>query len=50
MPVLNVARPPVMDTEELRIFQETADRFLDEHASSADTDGFYLNGRTVVHG
>ena len=44
MPVLNVARPPVMDTEELRIFQETADRFLDEHASSADTARWRIDG------
>jgi acyl-CoA dehydrogenase len=44
MPVLNVARPPVMDTEELRIFQETADRFLDEHASSADTARWRADG------
>ena len=33
-----------MDTEELRIFQETADRFLDEHASSADTARWRIDG------
>lgn len=33
-----------MDTEELRIFQETADRFLDEHASSADTARWRTDG------
>jgi acyl-CoA dehydrogenase len=33
-----------MDTEELRIFQETADRFLDEHASSADTARWRSDG------
>jgi acyl-CoA dehydrogenase len=33
-----------MDTEELRIFQETADRFLDEHASSAETARWRTEG------
>lgn len=36
MPVLNLARPPFMDSEELRIFEDAADRFLDEHAGLAE--------------
>lgn len=33
MSVLNVAKPPFFDIEELNIFQEAASRFLDEHVS-----------------
>jgi acyl-CoA dehydrogenase len=37
MTALNVARPPFMDSDELRIFDSAVDRFLDEHASPHDT-------------
>lgn len=37
MPVLNVARPSFMDIEELRMFEDAADRFLDEHAGPEET-------------
>lgn len=33
MPAIDLPRPPYMDIEELRLLQDTADRFLDEHAS-----------------
>jgi acyl-CoA dehydrogenase len=35
--ILNVPRPPFMDSEELRIFEDTVDRFLDEQAGPAET-------------
>ena len=37
MTALTVPRPPFMDTEELRIFESTVDRFLDEHADPVTT-------------
>jgi acyl-CoA dehydrogenase len=37
MSVLDVARPPFMDSDELRIFEGAVDRFLDEHASPYET-------------
>jgi acyl-CoA dehydrogenase len=37
MTALDVARPPFMDSDELRIFEGAVDRFLDEHATPNDT-------------
>jgi acyl-CoA dehydrogenase len=37
MTALDVARPPFMDSDELRIFEGSVDRFLDEHASPRET-------------
>ena len=33
MPAFDLPRPPFMDTEELRMLEQAADRFLDEHAN-----------------
>lgn len=35
MAAFDLARPDFMDTEELRLFQDSVDRFLDEHATPA---------------
>jgi acyl-CoA dehydrogenase len=37
MTALDVARPPFMDSDELRIFEGAVDRFLDGHASTHET-------------
>jgi acyl-CoA dehydrogenase len=42
--VLDVARPPYMDCEELRIFEGMVDRFLDEHAAPAETARWRVEG------
>jgi acyl-CoA dehydrogenase len=40
----NFAKPAFMDTEELRIFEEAAARFLDEHASPGNLDRWRQQG------
>lgn len=44
MTALNVPRPPFMESEELRIFEGIVDRFLEEHASVADTARWRTDG------